>query len=225
MSKQWLPDSALGIIPSLTTVIAGIITAWILRRLRSILFVEYDRSVLVRIEIPAELQSGDFASWPIINGALPFRAFGEVTVPDVQTRDVVGFIVGKPAEISDTETIGAKGWSPGYFAYAVIHWNKYQEVKALVDRGYYLQQTFLPDAENKPLKIPQARFLRFAIGSHWGTGHSHYRQGTFSFVQIPAIQEVRVPFHGHRLPENDTSSKNDRKHRETLRKMMPSHQE
>ena len=194
--QRWLPDRALEIILGVTTIICGIIIAWVLRRLSSILFVEYDRSVLVRVEIPADLQPGDFANWPIINGALPFRTFGGVTVPDVQTGDVVGFIVGEPTKFSDTETIGAKGWPPGYFAYAAIHWNKYQEVKALVYRGYYLQQTFLPDAENKPTHVPQTRFLRFAIGSNG-------EQGIANIVNGPLASFKYQPYKKHGFDSTD----------------------
>ena len=72
---------------------------------------------------------------------------------------------GTPKYIEDPENSGLKGWEEGYYVYIVIHWYHYKEVKRLVDRGYYLQNTFLPDEEGKPQMKPETRFLRFTTAS------------------------------------------------------------
>ena len=129
------------------------------------MFVEFDRSILVRIAIAEDEEAETYANWPILVGPLPFASFDNQTVPNVQVRDVVGFIVGIPQYIDKPEEWNLIGWQPGYFAYGIIHWEDFDEVRAFVKRGYYLQQAFLPNEESKPAKLPERRFLRFVTDS------------------------------------------------------------
>ena len=140
------------------TILLGIVAAWTLGWLRRKMFIEFDRSILVRIEIPAGEEPEAYANWPILTGPLPFASFNNQTVPNVQARDVVGFIVGSPRYIDDPDSLALPGWKPGYFAYGIIHWEHFSEVRAFVNRGYYLQQAFLPNQEGLPLQVPESRF-------------------------------------------------------------------
>ena len=147
------------------TVLLGIVLAWAIRWLRRKMFVEFDRSILVRIEIADGETPDSYANWPILVGPLPFASFGGRTVPNVQVKDVVGFIVGAPVCIKNPQEWNLHGWEPGYFAYGIIHWERFDEIRAFIKRGHYLQQTFLPDPEGNPVKLPENRFLRFVTDS------------------------------------------------------------
>ena len=147
------------------TVLLGIVLAWAIRWLLRKMFVEFDRSILVRIDVADSESADSYANWPILVGPLPFTSFGEKTVPNVQVRDVVGFIVGSPICIEDPEKLKLHGWRAGYFAYGIIHWDRYDEIRAFVKRGHPLQQTFLPDSDGNPVKRPENRFLRFVTES------------------------------------------------------------
>ena len=146
-------------------VLLGIVSAWVLGWLRRKMFVEFDRSILVRIEITAGDDPESYANWPILVGPLPFTSFGEKTVPNVQVRDVVGFIVGSPICIENPEKLKLHGWRPGYFAYGIINWERFDEIRAFVKRGHPLQQTFLSDEDGNLMKLPENRFLRFVTNS------------------------------------------------------------
>ena len=141
------------------------------------MFVEFDRSILVRIEITAGENPESYANWPIVVGPLPFTSFGEKTVPNVQVRDVVGFIVGPPICIENPEKLKLHGWKPGYFAYGIIHWERFDEIRAFVKRGHPLQQTFLPDPDGNPIKLPENRFLRFVTNSQEQQGVADSTEG------------------------------------------------
>ena len=143
----------------------GIVAAWIMGWFRRKMFVEFDRSILVRIAIAEGEEAETYANWPILVGPLPFASFDNQTVPNVQVRDVVGFIIGIPQRIDKPEESNLIGWQPGYFAYGIIHWEDFDDVRAFVKRGYYLQQAFLPNEEGKPAKLTESRFLRFVTDS------------------------------------------------------------
>ena len=158
-------DSARQVELGVLTVLLGIVAAWTLGWLRRRMFIEFDRSILVRIAVNEGEDPASFANWPILIGPLPFASFDNQTVPNVQARDVVGFIVGSPRYIDDPDARRLPGWEPGYFAYGVIHWEHFGEVRALVHRGYYLQQAFLPNERGQPSQGPESRFLRFVTNA------------------------------------------------------------
>ena len=162
------------------TVLLGLVLAWSIRWLRRKMFIEFDRSILVRIEIADGESPESYANWPILVGALPFASFGGRTVPNVQVRDVVGFIVGPPLCIHNPDELNLDGWEPGYFAYGVIHWERYDEIRSFVKRGHPLQQTFLPDSEGNPIKVRENRFLRFVTESQEQQGVADSIEGIFA---------------------------------------------
>ena len=147
------------------------------------MFVEFDRSILVRIAIAKDEEAETYANWPILVGPLPFASFDNQTVPNVQVRDVVGFIVGMPRHIGEPEEWNLHGWQPGYFAYGIIHWEDFDEVRAFVKRGYYLQQAFLPNEESKPAKLPESRFLRFVTNSQEQQGVADTIEGIWASLR------------------------------------------
>ena len=169
--------SAPTIITRVITVLLGILAAWAIRRIYHKMFTEFDRSALVRIEIPNDGSAESFANCAILNGPVPFTTYNGVTVPNVQTRDVVAFIVGKPCCVSNPAKLGLEGWEPGHFAYAIVHWEHYQEIRQLILRGYCLQQAFLPDESGKPSLRPETRFLRFATASEGQQGVADVMEG------------------------------------------------
>ena len=154
------------------------------------MFTEYDRSVLVRIDVPNEMKPEEFSNWPILNGPLPFTTFAGQTIPNVRTEDMVGFTVGYPIHIPQPNMQGLGNWDPGYFAYAVIHWNKYSQVKTLVDRGYSLEQVFLPNDKGEPQHRANTRFLRFSPGST-------HQQGVADIVKGPRASFRYQPYKKH----------------------------
>ena len=161
----------------------GIVAAWIVGWFRRKMFVEFDRSILVRIAIAEGEEAETYANWPILVGPLPFASFDNQTVPNVQVRDVVGFIVGIPRYIEEPEELNLIGWEPGYFAYGIIHWEAFHEVRAFVKRGYYLQQAFLPNEESKPAKLTESRFLRFVTDSREQQGVADAIEGICASIR------------------------------------------
>ena len=172
-----MSKSAVQVELGVLTVLLGILAAWAMRWLRRRMFVEFDRSILVRIAIDEVEGPKSYANWPILVGPLPFASFDNTTVPNVQVRDVVGFIVGVPLRIDEPEEWGLRGWEPGYFAYGIIHWEHFGEVRAFIKRGYYLQQAFLPSAESRLVKLPESRFLRFVTDSREQQGVADTTEG------------------------------------------------
>ena len=133
-----------------------------------------------------------------IKWTLPFSTFGGVTVPNVHTGSVGGFLVGEPIFVPKPDQLGLDGWTKGHFAYAVIHWNKYQEVKTLSDRGYYLQQVFLPNEEGQPQYNANTRFLHFSTGST-------DQQGIADIITGPWAAFRYQPYKKHGLESTDLS--------------------
>ena len=161
-------------------ILAGVALAFLLKRLCLVFFVEYDRSALVRIDVGPNAKPEDFSNCPILNGPLPFATYDNKTIPNVRTDEVVGFIVGTPTYIEDPDNTGLKLWEKGHYAYITIHWEKCQEVKRLVNRGFSLQNTYLPDEEGRPRMSPETRFLRFTTGSVAQQGVADIKTGIWA---------------------------------------------
>ena len=176
-------DSAKQVELRVLTILLGIVAAWVVGWLRRKMFVEFDRSILVRI-VPEGEDIDSFANWPILVGPLPFATFSDKTVPNVQAKDVVGFVVGSPRYIDEPEKLNLPGWSAGYFAYGIIHWEHFGEVRAFVKRGYSLQQAFLPNDEGEPLQRPGSRFLRFVTESQEQQGVPDTIEGVWASVRF-----------------------------------------
>ena len=171
------------------TVLLGILSAWVIRWLRRRMFVEFDRSILVRIE-PEKMEPETFANWPIVVGPLPFASFANETVPNVQARDVVGFIVDTPRFLADPEEWGLDGWDAGYFAYGIVHWEHFDEVRALVKRGYWLQRAYLPGEEGTASAVPGSRFLRFVTGAHGQQGVPYTTEGLWASFRVRPYKKL-----------------------------------
>ena len=186
-------DSAKLVELRVLTILLGIVAAWTLGWLRRKMFIEFDRSILVRMEIPAGEKPEAYANWPILTGPLPFASFNNQTVPNVQARDVVGFIVGSPRYIDDPDSLALPGWKPGYFAYGIIHWEHFSEVRAFVNRGYYLQQAFLPNKEGLPLQVPESRFLRFVTDSQEQQGVAETIEGWRASLRFQPYAKLDLP--------------------------------
>ena len=148
-----------------------------------ILFEEFDRSALVRIDLAEGVPIDAFSDCAILNGPLPFTVFDKKTIPNVRTDEVVGFVVGTPRYIKNPEKNGLKGWGEGYYVYIIIHWDHYKEVERLVDRGYCLQNTFLPNDEGKPQLTPESRFLRFTTASFAQQGVADITKGPWASLR------------------------------------------
>ena len=186
-------DSAKLVELRVLTILLGIVAAWTLGWLRRKMFIEFDRSILVRIEIPTDEEPEAYANWPILTGPLPFASFNNQTVPNVQARDVVGFIVGSPRYIDDPDSLALPGWKSGYFAYGIIHWEHFSEVRAFVNRGYYLQQAFLPNEQGLPLRVPESRFLRFVTNSQEQQGVADTIEGWRASFRFQPYAKLDLP--------------------------------
>ena len=129
-------------------------------------FIEYDRSILVRLGTHAE--NKDYANAPIIVGQFPFSELAGAVEPNLDARNVVGFVVGRPICIRDVWWLHLgldnNQHKAGYYAYCVIQWEHASAVKRLAERGFHIRRV----RYNGPQRYRDMRetiFLGFGTGS------------------------------------------------------------
>ena len=129
-------------------------------------FIEYDRSILVRLGNHAE--NNDYTNAPIIVGQFPFSELAGAVEPNLDTRNVVGFVVGRPIWIWDVWWLhlglDKNQHKAGYYAYCVIQWEHASAVKRFAERGFHIRRV----RYNGPQRYKDMRetiFLGFGTGS------------------------------------------------------------
>ena len=121
----------------------ALLGAFIARRAWQKCFKEYDRSMLIRLGTSTE--SCDYASAPVIVGQFPFNELAGAVESNLDIRNVIGFVVGKPTWVCCAQRlrIGLKQetFKPGYYAYCVIQWEHADKVRRYFDQGIHIRRT------------------------------------------------------------------------------------
>ena len=123
----------------------ALIGAFIARRLWQKATKEYDRSMLIRLGTAKD--SPGYANAPIIVGQFPFSELGGRVRSNLDSRNVIGFVVGEPKWL-DIDALNSLGISldseshkPGYYAYCVIQWEHAATVKRFADQWFHIRRT------------------------------------------------------------------------------------
>jgi hypothetical protein len=139
-SPAWL-DLLLRVVATLV----GLLGAFIIRRGWNKATKEYDRSMLIRLG--SDDDSPDYAHAPVIVGRFPFSDLGGVVRSNLDVRDVVGFVVGKPRWLKREDlkrlriVLNPEHHKPGYYAYCVIQWERADMVKRFADQWLHIRRT------------------------------------------------------------------------------------
>ena len=81
------------------------------------------------VRLGTDDDSPRYAYAPVIVGRFPFSDLGGEVRSNLDVRDVIGFVVGKPKwmEIEDLKrlriVLNPEFHKPGYYAYCVIQWD------------------------------------------------------------------------------------------------------
>ena len=124
---------------------AGLLFAFMARRGWHRLFREYDRSMLVRLGTDEDAHNYAYA--PVIVGRFPFSELDGVVRSNLDIRDVIGFVVGKPRwmERKDLKRLkiplNREFHKPGYYAYCVIPWEHAPMVRRFADQWLHVRKT------------------------------------------------------------------------------------
>ena len=125
--------------------LAAFLLAFIVRRWWHRVFHEYDRSMLIRLG--ADHDSESYAYAPVVVGPFPFSDLGGDVRSNLDVRNVVGFVVGKPRwlKAEDIKRLlkrpNPKYHKPGYYAYCVIQWEHAAMVKRFADQWFHIRRT------------------------------------------------------------------------------------
>lgn len=126
----------------LTTFIA-LLGAFIARRAWHKATKEFDRSMLICLGTDEEVV--DYADVPIIVGQYPFGELAGKVESNLDVRNVIGFVIGKPKRVRNVRCLrlglDPNIYKPGYYAYCVIQWEHANTVKRYVDQGFHIRKT------------------------------------------------------------------------------------
>ena len=131
----------------LNVIIAGSIAIPIgygLRRTWHKCFTEYDRSLLIRLseEGDDDHHPVNFHYAPVITGTYPFGELRGKVESNLDSRNVMGFVVGRVRWLDDPESMGRelRNQKPGYYAYCVIQWEHADEVRRYFKQGFSVRK-------------------------------------------------------------------------------------
>ena len=101
-------------------------------------------------------------------GNFPFSELAGAVEPNLDTRNVVGFVVGRPIWIRNVWWLhlglDKNQHKAGYYAYCVIQWEHASAVKRFAERGFHVRRI----RYNSPQRYKDMRetiFLGFGTGS------------------------------------------------------------
>ena len=139
----------------LNIIIAGSIAIPIgygLRRAWHKCLTEYDRSMLIRLseEGDADHHPTKFNYVPVILGTYPFGELRGRVESNLDSRNVIGFVVGTVKWLDAPESMGRKlrKQKPGYYAYCVIQWEHASEVRRYFKQGFSIRKIRIATASN-----------------------------------------------------------------------------
>ena len=101
--------------------------------------------MLIRLGTHEDAPKYEYA--PVIVGRLPFSDLDGLVRSNLDIRDVIGFIVGKPKwmETDDLKRLrielNPEFHKPGYYAYCVIQWEHAAMVKRFADQWLHVRRT------------------------------------------------------------------------------------
>ena len=159
---NWL----LGVLQGLLVVALGIPIGFGLKRVAAALFVEWDRSALIRVDFGSECEARLFSDVPIVVGNALLGDYDKSLAPTIDPKKVLGFVIGQPRMVECPARIGLKRWAPGYYAYVVIRWEHFDEFKRLAKMGFYVSKKFVEDDDGGPrVDLGESRMLVFRTAS------------------------------------------------------------
>ena len=96
------------------------------------------------VRLGTDAVNEEYAYAPVIVGQSPFSERARAVEPDLDTRNVVGFMVGPPKWIDNVRQLRVgldrNQHKAGYYAYIVIHWEHADAVKRFAERGFHVRR-------------------------------------------------------------------------------------
>ena len=115
-----------------------------LRRFWHRCFAEFDKSMLIRLseEGDEKHHPSKFHLVPVIVGTYPFSELKGKVESNLDSRNVVGFVVGDVRWIDDPRQLGLDPCKhpPGYYAYCVIQWEHANQVRRFYRQGFGIRK-------------------------------------------------------------------------------------
>ena len=99
------------------------------------------------IRLGTDEDSTRYAHAPVIVGRFPFSDLGGEVRSNLDARDVVGFVVGKPKWMKTEDlkrlriVLNPQFHKPGYYAYCVIQWEHADMVRRFSDQWFHVRRT------------------------------------------------------------------------------------
>ena len=164
----------------------GIPVGFGVRRLWHKCFTEYDRSILIRLseEGDSEHHPEKFSKAPVIVGQFPFTELKGDVQPNLDVRNVIGFVIGDVRWIDRPEILGIDKctWEAGFYAYCVIQWEHGARVKRMYNQGYHIRKVRHPSSF-EPEYQREISFIGIGTDAPKGQGIAHYQAGFWAFLR------------------------------------------
>ena len=96
----------LGVMQGLLVVALGIPIGFGLKRVAAELFVEWDRSALVRLDFGSDCEARLFSDVPIVVGDALLGNYDKPLAPTIDPQKVLGFVIWKPPKSRMSRTNG-----------------------------------------------------------------------------------------------------------------------
>ena len=134
--------------------LAALLIAFVIRRAWSRVSREYDRSMLIRLG--TDDGSREYENAPVIVGRFPFSVLEGKVRSNLDVRDVIGFVVGRPKWMETVDlkrlriAFDPKFHRPGYYAYCVVQWEHAHLVKRLEGQGFHIRRTGYTGRKGEP---------------------------------------------------------------------------
>ena len=164
----------------------GIPIGFAVRRIWQLCFIEYDRSMLIRLSEEGDIDHDPtkFVNAPVIVGQFPFSELEGKVQSNLDVRNVIGFVIGEAKWIDNPRILGIDPceWKSGYYAYCVIQWEYASLVKHMYKRGYHIRKVSHPSSYVGTFQR-ETRFIGIGTDSSEGQGIPHFQSGTLAFLR------------------------------------------
>ena len=174
---------ALGVLKTIGTTLTAFLLAFIIRRTWQKCAVEYDRPMLVFLGTDSQEEALKYENVPVIVGQAPMSERAQVVEPDLDTRNVIGFVVGKPKDLDRKKLrkmrINPNEHPTGYYAQCVIFWQHAKAAERFQSAGFHVRKIEL----NSPQwRRPEAPTPREKIFIGFGTDAPADRLGNIPHI-------------------------------------------
>ena len=154
---------------------------------------EFDRSMLIRLiadrcgickgckkqkKCEKTHHPTDFSLVPVIVGKYPFSELRGKVESNLDSRDVIGFVVGDVKWIDDPTRLKLNPCKnkPGFYAYCVIQWEHADQVRRLYKQGFGVRKI-----QHKSKSNPRENsFIGFGTDVPDGQEIVHWQKGIFA---------------------------------------------